>query len=45
MLLYLFICVWIVYVPVHTFMTECMYITNRVSVEVRGQPYGLGSLF
>lgn len=44
MLLYFFICVWIVYVPVHTCMTECMCITRRASVEVRGQPYGLCSL-
>lgn len=45
MLLYFFICVWIVYVPLHTCMTECMCITRRASVEVRGQPYGLCSLF
>lgn len=36
MLLYFFICVWIVYVPVHTCMTECMCITSKASVEVRG---------
>lgn len=44
LVLYFFFCVWIVYVPVHTCMTERMCITSKASVEVRGQPYGLCSL-
>lgn len=39
----LFNCVWIVSVHVHTYMTDCMCVISRASVEGRGQPYGFSS--